>query len=154
MHHRNRTPIALILIAAPAAVAIWSGWVGLGGLAGFGVINLLPGIGGGFSLNTAITLPVGVEAYAAYALGVWMSARAPEGARRFAMWSALGALAYGMLGQVVYHLLAASGAGQRAAAGGGAGVVHAGGRARFRGRADSPCSARRRRPPSLSLSRD
>ena len=112
MHHRNRTPIALILIAAPAAVAIWSGWVGLGGMCGFGVVNLLPGIGGGFHLNTAITLPVGVEAYAAFALGVWMAASTPPDARRFAMWSALGALAYGMLGQVVYHLLAASGATQ------------------------------------------
>ncbi len=76
MHHRNRTPIALILIAAPAAVAIWSGWVGLGAMCGFGVVNLLPGIGGGFHLNTAITLPVGVEAYAAYALGRWMLATA------------------------------------------------------------------------------
>ena len=109
MHHRSRTPIALILIAAPAAVAIWSGWVGLGGMSGFGVVNLLPGIGGGFHLNTAITLPVGVEAYAAYALGAWMSTGTPAAARRFAQWSAFGALAYGMLGQVVYHLLAAAG---------------------------------------------
>jgi hypothetical protein len=105
----RRRIIPLILIAAPAAVAIWSGWVGLGGMCGFGVVNLLPGIGNGFSINTAITLPVGVEAYAAFALGIWMSASAPAGARRFAQWSALGALAYGMLGQVVYHLLAAAG---------------------------------------------
>jgi hypothetical protein len=98
----------LLLIAAPAAVAIWSGWVGLGELSGFGIVNLLPGIGGGFSLNTAITLPVGVEAYAAFALGAWMAPGTPERARTFARWSALGALAYGMLGQVVYHLLAAA----------------------------------------------
>jgi hypothetical protein len=109
MQHRNRIPLPLILIAAPAAVAIWSGWVGLGGMSGFGVVNLLPGIGGGFHLNTAITLPVGVEAYAAYALGAWMSTGTPRPARRFAQWSAFGALAYGMLGQVVYHLLAAAG---------------------------------------------
>jgi hypothetical protein len=109
MQHRNRIPIPLIVIAAPAAVAIWSGWVGLGGMCGFGVVNLLPGIGGGFHLNTAITLPVGVEAYAAYALGAWMSPGTPGPARRFAQWSAFGALAYGMLGQVVYHLLAAAG---------------------------------------------
>jgi len=106
MHKRT---IPLILIALPAAVAIWSGWVGLGGMCGFGVVNLLPGIGGGFHLNTAITLPVGVEAYAAYALGIWMSATAPQDARTFAQLSAIGALAYGMLGQVVYHLLAAAG---------------------------------------------
>jgi len=98
-----------VLIATPAAVAIWSGWVGLGGLCGFGPVNLLPGIGGGFTINTAITLPVGVEAYAAYALGAWMSPSSSGRARTFAMWSALGALAYGMLGQVAYHLLAAAG---------------------------------------------
>jgi len=110
MHKRHKIPLPLVFIAAPAAVAIWSGWVGLGGLCGFGVVNLLPGIGAGFHLNTAITLPVGVEAYAAYALGAWMSPATPEPARRFARWSALGALVYGMLGQVVYHLLAAQGA--------------------------------------------
>jgi len=57
------------LIAAPAAVAVWSGWVGLGQLCGFGVIHPLPGIWDSASINTAITLPVGIEAYAAYALG-------------------------------------------------------------------------------------
>jgi hypothetical protein len=43
--------------------------VGLGGLCGFCVIHPLPGIWGGLQLNTAITLPVGMEAYGAYALG-------------------------------------------------------------------------------------
>jgi len=113
---RNRTdskPIRrwpLVLIAAPAAVAIWSGWVGLGELCGFGVIHPLPGIAPGFQLNTAITLPVGVEAYAAYALGAWMSPASPDRARKFARWSAIGALVYGMAGQVIFHLLAAHGA--------------------------------------------
>jgi hypothetical protein len=97
----------LVLIAAPAAVAIWSGWVGLGELCGFGPVRLLPGISG-LTVNTAITLPIGVEAYAAYALGAWMSPASPPGARRFARWSALGALTYGMAGQVIYHLLAAA----------------------------------------------
>jgi hypothetical protein len=60
-------------------------------------------------LNTAITLPVGVEAYAAYALAVWLWPGAPDGAKRFAGWSALGALAYGMAGQVAYHLLRSHG---------------------------------------------
>lgn len=97
----------LFLIAAPAAVAIWSGWVGLGELCGFGPVRVLPGISD-LSINTAITLPIGVEAYAAYALGAWMSPASPPGARRFARWSALGALAYGMAGQIIYHLLAAA----------------------------------------------
>ena len=100
----------LFVTAAPAAVAVWSGWVALGGMCGFGPVNLLPGIGGGFHLNTAITLPVGVEAYGAYALGAWLTPGTPERARSFARRSAVGALALGMLGQVVYHLLAAAGA--------------------------------------------
>jgi hypothetical protein len=98
----------LLLIAAPAAVAVWSGWVGLGGLCGFGVIHPLPGIWGGLRLNTAITLPVGVEAYGAYALGAWLAPGAPEPARVFARRSAIGALCLGMGGQVIYHLLAAA----------------------------------------------
>ena len=99
----------LFLIAAPAAVAAWSGWVGLGTLCGFGVIHPLPGIWDGLRLNTAITLPIGVEAYGAYALGAWLApVDVPPAARTFARRSAIGALALGMLGQVVYHLLAAA----------------------------------------------
>jgi hypothetical protein len=100
----------LFLIASPAAVAVWSGWVGLGTLCGFGVIHPLPGIWDSLRLNTAITLPVGVEAYGAYALGAWLTPGTPQRARSFARRSAIGALALGMLGQVVYHLLAAAGA--------------------------------------------
>ena len=98
----------LYLIASPAAVAVWSGWVGLGTLCGFGIVHPLPGIADGFHLNTAITLPVGVEAYGAYALRAWLTPGASETARRFARWSAVGSLALGMLGQVVYHLLSAA----------------------------------------------
>jgi hypothetical protein len=103
----RRWPLALI--AAPAAVAVWSGWVGLGGLCGFGVIHPLPGIVPGLQLDTAITLPVGVEAYGAYALGAWLApGGVPDRARTFARRSAIGALALGMVGQVVFHLLAAA----------------------------------------------
>ena len=98
----------LLLIAAPAAVAVWSGWVGLGDLCGFGVVHPLPGIWDGLRLNTAITLPVGVESYGAYALTAWLVPGAPDAARRFAKRSAIGALALGCLGQVAYHLLAAA----------------------------------------------
>ncbi|SCG79583.1 ABC transporter permease [Micromonospora humi] len=100
-------PVALI--ALPAFVAIWSGWVGLGGLTGFGVVHPLPGIADRFSLNTAITLPIGVEVYAAYALRAWLSGLVPPRARRFAKWSAIGSLIVGALGQVAYHLLVAAG---------------------------------------------
>src|SRR5260221_2088746 len=94
----------LFLIAARAAVAIWSGWVGVGGMCGFGLVQPLPGIAP-WHLNTAITLPVGVESYAAFALGAWLTPAVAEGLRRFAKWAALGAIALGMTGQVAYHLL-------------------------------------------------
>jgi hypothetical protein len=81
-------------------------------MCGFGLVQPLPGIVG-WHLNTAITLPVGVEAYGAYALGAWLTPGTPAQARTFARRSAIGALVLGMTGQVVYHLLAASGA-QRA----------------------------------------
>lgn len=99
----------LFVIASPAAVVIWTGWVGLGELCGFGLVQPLPGIVR-WHLDTAITLPIGVEAYGAYALGAWLTPGTPDRARSFARRSAVGALALGMLGQVVYHLLAAAGA--------------------------------------------
>jgi hypothetical protein len=99
----------LLLLALPAFVAIWSGWVGLGGLTGFGIVHPLPGIVDRLSLNTAITLPIGVETYAAYALRVWLSAGIGRAARRFAKWSAIGSLALGAAGQMAYHLMAAQG---------------------------------------------
>jgi hypothetical protein len=105
---RSRTwPI--VLLAAPAMVAIWSGWVGLGALTGFGMVHPLPGIADGFTLNSAITLPVGVETYAAYALRVWLATGtgADQRARAFAKWSAIGSLALGAAGQVAYHLMTA-----------------------------------------------
>lgn len=102
----------LLLIALPAFVAIWSGWVGLGRLTGFGPVVLLPGIADEWVIDSAITLPIGVEAYAAYALFVWLApddAQLSTTARRFACWSSVGALVLGMAGQVAYHLMAAAG---------------------------------------------
>ena len=99
----------VVLLAAPAFVAIWSGWVGLGGLTGFGIVHPLPGIIDSFSINSAITLPIGVETYGAYALYVALSGRVPARARRFATWSAIASLAVGALGQVAYHQMVAAG---------------------------------------------
>ena len=63
---------------------------------------------GFFHLNTAVTLPIGVEAYAAYALRAWLTASGTVSirTRRFARWSAVGSLLLGMAGQIAYHLLA------------------------------------------------
>jgi hypothetical protein len=44
---RRRWP--LLVIGAAAGASTWSGWVGLGSLTGFGVINPLPGIWDGAS---------------------------------------------------------------------------------------------------------
>ena len=104
--HR-RWPV--LVLAAPAFVAVWSGWVGLGGLAGFGPVHPLPGIADHFTINSAITLPIGLETYGVYALGAWLSPMAPVRARVFARWSAACALLVGALGQVGYHLLSAAG---------------------------------------------
>ncbi|WP_246127754.1 ABC transporter permease [Amycolatopsis rhizosphaerae] len=99
----------LLLLALPAFVAIWGGWVGLGRLTGFGSIQLLPGIWDGLSINSAITLPIGVETYAAFALRVWLSGSTrSDRAREFAKWSAFGSLGLGMAGQVAYHLMSAA----------------------------------------------
>jgi hypothetical protein len=76
-------------------------------MTGFGQIRLLPGIWESLHIDTAVTLPVGVEAYAAFALRVWLtsSPTVSDRTRRFARWSAIAALVLGMAGQVAYHLL-------------------------------------------------
>lgn len=107
----RRRPVVwpVALLALGAFVSVWSGWVGLGELTGFGIVHPLPGIWDSARLNTAITLPLGVEAYAAYALYVWLSGRVPDRARRFARWSAIASLVVGAAGQIAYHLLVAAG---------------------------------------------
>lgn len=97
--------LVLTTIATPAFVATWSGWVGLGALAGFGPVNLLPGITE-LTVDTAITLPLGIEAYAIYALGAWLSEEEMSSrTRKFAMISGIASLVLGALGQIAFHLL-------------------------------------------------
>jgi hypothetical protein len=100
-------PWPLLIMALPAAVAVWSGWVGIGQMTGFGQVHPLPGLWPSFHLNTAITLPVGVEAYAAYALRAWLAASTALSlrTRAFARHSAIASLLLGMAGQIAYHLL-------------------------------------------------
>lgn len=98
----------LFLLALPAFVAIWSGWVGLGQMCGFGPVTLLPGIAD-WKLNTAITLPIGMETYAGFAIKTWLSRNVSDRARSFARWSTIVSLGVGSFGQVAYHLMAAAG---------------------------------------------
>ena len=101
----------LLVLAAPAAAEVWSGWVGIAQKTGFGLVSPLPGIWPSLHLDTAITLPVGVEAYAAYALRAWLARdqAISDRTRRFAKWSAIFSFALGMAGQVAYHLMAQAG---------------------------------------------
>ena len=101
----------LLVLAAPAAAEVWSGWVGIAQKTGFGLISPLPGIWPSLHLDTAITLPIGVEAYAAYALRAWLVRDSAIGdrTRRFAKWSAICSFALGMAGQVAFHLMAQAG---------------------------------------------
>ena len=109
--HRPVRSWPLLVLAAPAAVAVWSGWVGIGQMTGFGQIHPLPGIWDSLHVDTAVTLPIGVEAYAAFALRVWLTTSpvVSDRTRRFARRSAIAALVLGMGGQVAYHLLAQAG---------------------------------------------
>jgi hypothetical protein len=101
----------LLVLAAPAAAEVWSGWVGIAQKTGFGLVSPLPGIWPSLHLDTAITLQVGVEAYAVYALRAWLTRDQMISARtrRFAKWSAICSFALGMAGQVAYHLMAQAG---------------------------------------------
>ena len=103
-------PWPLLVIGLGAAAAVWSGWVGLGQLTGFGVVQLLPGLWDELRINTAVVLPLSVEAYAGYALRCWLGATglSPR-TRRFARRSAITSLIIGTGTQAAYHLMIAAG---------------------------------------------
>ena len=100
---------ATLVISLSAFTAVWGGWVGLGRMVGFGPVNLLPGIGGGLVVDLAITLPLGIEAYAAAALWVAVGGLVTGRGRWFAGLSAGTALLLGAFGQATYHLLEVQG---------------------------------------------
>ena len=104
--------IAILAISLSAFTAVWGGWVGLGRMVGFGKVNLLPGFvadGGWATIDLAITLPIGIEAYAASALYVAVAGLVRGGSRWFAGTSAGLSLALGAFGQAAYHVLDAQG---------------------------------------------
>jgi hypothetical protein len=99
----------LILIGLAAAVAVWSGWVTLGRLTGFGVVYPLPGIFDQVKIDTSVLLPMGIEFYAGYALRVWLtSAPTSDETRRFARRSSIAGLIVGAGAQVAAHLMTAA----------------------------------------------
>jgi cytochrome bd-type quinol oxidase subunit 2 len=60
-------------------------------------------------INTAIVLPLSIEAYGSYALRVWLSsATLSEPTRHYARWSALASLVVGAGAQVASHLMRAA----------------------------------------------
>ena len=106
-HARTMRSWPLLVLAVPAAAEVWSGWVGIAQKTGFGMVSLLPGIWSSLHLDTAVTLPVGVECYAAYALRAWLATghAISDRTRRFAKRSAICSFALGMAGQVAFHLM-------------------------------------------------
>lgn len=98
-----------MIIGLAAAVAVWGGWVRLGELTGFGTINLLPGIGRGFTLNTAVVMPLSVEFYSAYALRVLLASdRLSCKATCFAKRSFATSLSLGGGAQIASHIMDAA----------------------------------------------
>jgi hypothetical protein len=107
--HQRAHVWPLLVIGLGAAVAVWSGWVGLGALTGFGEVQLLPGLLPAVRINTAVVLPLSVEAYGAYALHVWLnSATLAARTRNYAAVSSIASLAIGVAAQAVYHLMSAA----------------------------------------------
>lgn len=99
----------LIVIGLAAAVAVWGGWVELGRFTGFGVVQPLPGVWDDLRINTAIVLPLGIEAYGGYALRTWLSSAVLSvRTRSFARWSAIASLVVGAGAQVASHLMKAA----------------------------------------------
>jgi hypothetical protein len=93
----------LMLIGFGTAVVIWGGWVDLGGMCGFGSIQLLPGTP---PVNLSPALPFTMEAYGSYALfSAVCLLPLSRPTRAFAWISAIGALLLGFAGQAAFHVL-------------------------------------------------
>jgi hypothetical protein len=108
-HERQPRPWPLVLIGVAAAVAVWGGWVELGRYTGFGMVQPLPGVVDSLWINTAIVLPIGIEAYGGYAIRTWLSSSTlSKRTRRYARWSALASLVVGAGAQVASHLMRAA----------------------------------------------
>jgi cytochrome bd-type quinol oxidase subunit 2 len=73
------------------------------------MVQPLPGLFDDLRINTAIVLPLGIEAYGGYALRTWLSSAVlSDRTRSFARWSAIASLVVGAGAQVASHLMRAS----------------------------------------------
>jgi hypothetical protein len=100
--------VSLLGVTAPMLVSTWSGWVGLGTMCGFGIIQPFPGISG-FELDTRITLPMGSEFYMIIGMSYAISRGTTRTARKFAAWSTGFALVQSLAAQVAYHYMHSQG---------------------------------------------
>jgi hypothetical protein len=101
-----------------SAVAVAGDWPGrrcgcvvrLGGAGRVRLDRASAGHLGRFPHQTAVVLPISVEAYAAYALRCWLGGgQFSRRTTNFARWSAIASLVIGAGAQVAYHLMAAAG---------------------------------------------
>jgi len=92
----------LAVIGAACALEVCATWTGIGSRSGFPVIHLLRVV----RIPTDFCLMVCMEAYAFYALSVWLG-RPGRRSGPFAMCSAIGAMALSLIGQVAYHVTGA-----------------------------------------------
>lgn len=104
---KSRAMWPLYLISVGAVLAVWSGWVELGAMCGFGIEQPLYGVWNGLKINAAISLPLSMEAYGFYAMGFWFDPDEAEGVRKYARWTTILAYTLGFLAQATYHVLAA-----------------------------------------------
>lgn len=90
----------LVIIAAACGLEVCATWVGIGSRSGFPVIRLPYGIA---HIPTDFCLMVCMEAYAGYAIFIWLT-RTGRRSGPFAMWSGLAAAAASITAQVAYHV--------------------------------------------------
>jgi hypothetical protein len=90
----------LVLIAAACGLEVCATWIGIGSRSGFPVIRLPYGIA---RIPTDFCLMVCMEAYAGYAIFIWLT-RTGRRSGPFAMWSGLAAAAASVTAQVAYHV--------------------------------------------------
>ena len=97
----------LLVLAAPAAAEVWSGWVGIAQMTG--LVQPLPGIWPRCTwtpLSHSRSARPGLRGVRAAGAGELANRRSARGQAGSLKWSAICSFGLGMAGQVAYHLLA------------------------------------------------